>query len=382
LQSGGWIANPAGANQSYIEVSFEEKEWTPMITMREVTDRSRWNEAVAKLPGSHVLQSFEWGEFKAKYGWEPTRLLCEKGSQVRAAASVLCRQLPRFPLRVMYVPKGPLLDYGDGQLLSHVLASLEELARTQRAIFIKIDPDVRLEEGKVIEALRDRGWRLSSEQIQFRNTILIDLRPGENDLLAGMKAKTRYNIRLAARRGVKVRMGGPDDLPLFYEMYAETGKRDDFIIRPFTYYQDAWGAFIEAGLACLFLAEYEGEPLAGLIAFRFGQRAWYMYGASTEKHRNVMPNHLLQWEAIRWAKSEGCTVYDMWGAPDVLSEDDPLWGVYRFKEGFGGQFVRHIGAYDYPVSRPLYWFYTVLMPRYLDLLRARHRRRKAEAGWG
>ncbi|NIO67757.1 MAG: peptidoglycan bridge formation glycyltransferase FemA/FemB family protein [Anaerolineae bacterium] len=190
-----------------------------------------------------------------------------------------------------------------------------------------------------------------------------------------MKAKTRYNIRLAARRGVRVRVGGPDDLALFYEMYAETGRRDDFIIRPFAYYQDAWGAFVEAGLACLFLAEYEGEPLAGLIAFRFGQRAWYMYGASTEKHRNLMPNHLLQWEAIRWAKGEGCTVYDMWGAPDVLSEDDPLWGVYRFKEGFGGQFVRHIGAYDYPVSRPLYWFYTVLMPRYLDLLRARHRRR-------
>jgi peptidoglycan pentaglycine glycine transferase (the first glycine) len=355
-----------------------------MITMRKVTDRSRWNEAVAKLPCSHVLQSFEWGEFKAKYDWKPTRLLFEKGGQVRAAASVLCRQLSRFPLRVMYVPKGPLLDYSGGQLLSRVLASLEELARAQWAIFIKMDPDVRLEEGKVrvIETLQDRGWRSSSEQIQFRNTILIDLRPGEDELLASMKAKTRYNVRLAARRGVKVRAGDPDDLPLFYEMYAETGKRDDFIIRPFAYYQDAWRAFVEAGLACLFLAEYEGEPLAGLIAFRFGQRAWYMYGASTEKHRNLMPNHLLQWEAIRWAKGEGCTVYDLWGAPDVLSEEDPLWGVYRFKEGFGGQFVRHIGAYDYPVSRPLYWFYTVLMPRYLDLLRARHRQRRVEAGWG
>jgi peptidoglycan pentaglycine glycine transferase (the first glycine) len=343
--------------------------------IREITDRRCWNEAVAQLPGSHVLQSFEWGEFKAKYGWKPTRLLFEEGSRVRAAASVLCRQLPRFPLRVMYVPKGPLLNYGHGQLLSHVLASLEELARTQRAIFIKMDPDVRLEEDQVIGALRDRGWRSSSEQIQFRNTLLIDLRPDEDELLASMKAKTRYNVRLAVRRGVRVRMGGPDDLPLFHEMYAETGRRDDFIIRPFAYYRDAWGAFIEAGLACLFLAEYEGEPLAGLIAFRFGQRAWYMYGASTEKHRNLMPNHLLQWEAMRWAKSEGCTVYDLWGAPDVLNEDDPLWGVYRFKEGFGGQFVRHIGAYDYPVSRPLYGFYTVLMPCYLDLLRARHRRR-------
>lgn len=341
--------------------------------MREITDRNLWNEAVVQLPGSHVLQSFEWGEFKARHGWRPTRLLFEEGGQVRAVASVLCRPFSRFPLRVMYVPKGPLLDYGDGQLLDHVLASLEELARAQRAIFIKIDPDVRLEEGQVIEALQARGWRPSSEQIQFRNTILIDLRPGEDELLANMKAKTRYNIRLAARKGVQVRLGGLADLPLFYQMYAETSRRDDFIIRPFAYYRDAWGAFIEAGLARLFLAEYEGEPLAGLMTFRFGQRAWYMYGASTEKYRHLMPNHLLQWEAMRWARSEGCTVYDLWGAPDVLSEDDPLWGVYRFKEGLGGQFVRHIGAYDYPVSRPLYGFYTVLMPRYLDLLRARHR---------
>lgn len=346
-----------------------------MIIIREVADRSLWNEAVAKSSCSHVLQSFEWGEFKAKYGWKPTRLLFEENGQVRAAASVLCRQFSRFPLRVMYVPKGPLLDYSEGQLLNCVLASLEKLARAQRALFIKIDPDVRVEEGQVMEALRVRGWRPSSEQIQFRNTILIDLQRSEDELLASMKAKTRYNIRLAARKGVKVRIGGLNDLALFYEMYTETSRRDDFIIRPFVYYYDAWGAFIEADLARLFLAEYEGEPLAGLIAFRFGQKAWYMYGASTDKHRHLMPNHLLQWEAMRWAKGEGCTVYDLWGAPDVLSEDDPLWGVYRFKEGFGGQFVRHIGAYDYPVSQPLYWLYTVLMPRYLDLLRARHRRR-------
>ncbi len=347
--------------------------------MIEVTERNHWNEVTAKLPGSHVLQSFEWGEFKARYGWKPTCLLFEEGGQVRAAASVLCRQLPRLPLRVMYVPKGPLLDYSDGQLLSHVLASLEDLARAQRAIFVKIDPDVDLEENTVVEILRDRGWRPSSEQVQFRNTILIDLQRSEDELLANMKAKTRYNIRLARRRGVKVRVGSLEDLPLFYEMYAETGRRDNFIIRPFAYYRDAWGAFIGAELARLFLAEYEGEPLAGLIAFRFGQRAWYMYGASTRKHRNLMPNHLLQWEAIRWAKNEGCTIYDMWGAPDVLDESDPLWGVYRFKEGFGGQFVRHIGAYDYPVSRLLYWLYTVLMPRYLDFLRARHRQLEASA---
>jgi peptidoglycan pentaglycine glycine transferase (the first glycine) len=187
----GLISAPEGAFQ--LQTGISNPRLGP--TAREITDCRCWNEAVAQLPCSHILQSFEWGEFKAKYGWKPTRLLFEEGGQVQAAASVLCRQFSRFPLRVMYVPKGPLLDYGDDPLLSHVLASLEEVARAQRAIFIKIDPDVRLEEGQVIETLRDRGWRSSSEQIQFRNTILIDLRPGEDELLANMKAKTRYNVR-------------------------------------------------------------------------------------------------------------------------------------------------------------------------------------------
>jgi lipid II:glycine glycyltransferase (peptidoglycan interpeptide bridge formation enzyme) len=276
----------------------------------------------------------------------------------------------------MYVPKGPALDYSDDELLKRVLATLEDVARRYHAISIKIDPDVCLEKpsspsAQVVSTLEGQGWRLSSEQIQFRNTILIDLTREEDELLMAMKSKTRYNVRLAGRRGVKVRLGGLTDLPLFYDMYIETSTRDEFIIRPFAYYRHAWQAFVEANLAQLFIAEYEGQPLAGLILFRFGKKAWYMYGASRDLHRNLMPNHLLQWEAMRWAKSQGCTVYDMWGAPDVLDESDPMWGVYRFKEGFGGQFVRHIGAYDHPVSHLLYRLYMVTVPRYLEVLRRR-----------
>jgi peptidoglycan pentaglycine glycine transferase (the first glycine) len=229
----------------------------------------------------------------------------------------------------------------------------------------------------VVAALRRRGWRASAEQIQFRNTVMLDLTLDEDALLGAMKPKTRYNIRLAGRKDVIARPGGPDDLLRIYDMYAETAARDDFIIRPFDYYCDAWGDFVAAGLAQPFVAEFEGELLAALILFRLGRTAWYMYGASSNRHRNRMPNHLLQWEAIRWARAEGCTSYDFWGAPDQADESDPMWGVYRFKAGFGGHFVRHIGAYDYPVSRPLYWFYTVAMPRYLDRLRARHRRARS-----
>jgi peptidoglycan pentaglycine glycine transferase (the first glycine) len=342
-----------------------------------ITDPTQWNAALLGLPAPHVLQTWEWGAFKAKYGWSPTRLLFEAQGRVCAAASALQRRWPRLPLSVMYVPKGPRLDFGDAALLDGVLAGLESLARRRRAIFIKIDADVEADtpQGEaVVAALLRRGWRASAEQIQFRNTMTLDLTADEETLLAGMKAKTRYNVRLAGRKGIVARPGGLDDLPCIYAMYAETAARDGFIIRPYDYYRHAWGDFIAAGLAQPFVAAFEGEAVAALILFRFGRTAWYMYGASSERERSRMPNHLLQWAAIRWARAAGCAVYDFWGAPDTLDEADPMWGVYRFKAGFGGRFVRHVGAYDYPVSRPLYWLYSVAMPRYLDRLRARHRR--------
>ena len=344
------------------------------LELVQVEDRWRWNKAVAGLPSAHVLQSYEWGDFKSRHGWQPTRLLFERGGEAVAAASVLLRRLPRGPWGVMYVPKGPALDYGDPELTATVLSELEGLARAQRAIFVKIDPDVLADRNDVKQLLKMRGWRASREQIQFRNTMLVDLRRSEDELLSAMKGKWRYNIRLAQRKGVEVYHGGVDDLPLFYEMYTSTSARDEFIIRPFSYYADAWGTFVRQGLAQLFLARREEDTLGGLILFHFGDKAWYMYGASTDRHRSLMPNHLLQWEAMRWARAQGYSSYDMWGAPDVLDETDPMWGVYRFKMGFGGEFATWLGAYDWPVSRPVYWLYTVAMPRILDLLRWRHRR--------
>ncbi len=260
-----------------------------------------------------------------------------------------------------------------------MLARIEAEARAAGAFFIKIDPDVRDDtaEGAAVKALlARRGWRPSAEQIQFRNTMVSQLAGDALDeaaLLAAMKPKWRYNIRLAERKGVVVRAGDADDLPTFYAMYGETGRRDGFLVRPFAYYRAIWAPFMAAGLAHLLLAEVEGGPVAGLILFRYGPTAWYFYGASTAQGRDLMPNHALQWAALRWAKAAGCTRYDWWGAPDVLDESDPMWGVYRFKQGFGGEFVPHIGAWDYVTNRPLYWLYTRAMPKLLDMMRRRHR---------
>jgi peptidoglycan pentaglycine glycine transferase (the first glycine) len=355
-------------------------------------EQAEWDSRLAALPSNHLLQSWTWGEFKNRNGWWPRRLAWD--TPVGSAAAQVLQRVGPGGVQVLYVPKGPALDWDKPVLRGLVLDSLEVLARRDRAILIKIDPDVALftgppgadqpaAAGQALQAeLARRGWVASAEQIQFRNTVVLDLRGGEAAVLAGMRQKTRYNVRLAERKGVRVRAGSAADIDLLYRMYAETSVRDGFVIRSLEYYRDAWGRFIQAGLAQPLVAEVAGEPVSALIVFRFGQTAWYLYGMSREAQREKMPNHLLQWQAIRWALAQGCTRYDFWGAPDEFVESDPLWGVWKFKEGFGGQVVRQIGAWDYAPSRLTYRLYTAVLPRVLDLMRRRGRRQNLRAARG
>jgi lipid II:glycine glycyltransferase (peptidoglycan interpeptide bridge formation enzyme) len=285
----------------------------------------------------------------------------------------------------MYAPRGPLLDWSNSALRGQVLDELETFARQKGAIFIKIDPDYALGSGipgepgaaeyqtgfAVQDSLVQRGWLFSDEQIQFRNTVEVDLREDENTLLMRMKSKTRYNIRLAERRGVTVRSGDVADIDLLYQMYAHTALRDDFTIRGKAYYQAVWQTFFEAGLAEPLIAEVEGQPVGGAVIFRFSGRAWYMHGMSLDEHREKMFNYRLQWEAMLRSKAAGCHTYDMWGAPDAFNEADPLWGVYRFKDGFGGKVLRTLGAWDHPIRPMIYRGYAQILPRILNVLRAR-----------
>lgn len=346
-----------------------------MITRQVVDSAETWRAILHQLPCPHPLQSWAWGEFKSRWGWQmhPTAWL-EDGRPV-AAALLLQRQLVgRLPLSMLYAPKGPLLDYNRLDLARHVLLDLAHMARQRRATVLKIDPDVIGGVGIEAQAqpagvawrqmLQAQGWRYSAEQVQFPNTVALDLTQPEAELLAAMKQKTRYNIRLATKKGITVRRGDSADFPLIADMYRDTAGRNQFAIRPSAYYLDAWRTLHTAGQAQPFLAEYDGVPVAALVLVYAGPLALYMYGASREQERDRMPTYLLQWEAIRWAKDQGCTLYDFWGAPDDFTEADRLWGVWRFKAGFNGQVRRHIGAWDYPPFAPLYWLYSTLLPRY------------------
>jgi peptidoglycan pentaglycine glycine transferase (the first glycine) len=358
---------------------------------RPVTAREEWDGTVSRLPGAHVLQSWEWGECKVRFGWCVERLVWEKDNFQIAAAQLLRRTIRIGPVSaaVIYLPKGPLLDWRDAPVRELVLSDLEKIARKERAIQLKIDPDLAVGRGipdigensanpageETLRWLGRRGWRFSAEQVQFRNTVLLDIRPGEDALLAGMKQKTRYNIRLAQKHGVEIRPGSEGDLPMLARMYSETADRDGFVIRSMEYYLDVWGAMLQAGLAQPLVAEVEGLPVSALILFHFGDRGWYLYGMSRALHREKMPNHLLQWEAIRWLRSRGYAYYDLWGAPDEFTENDRLWGVLQFKLGFGGEVVRYAGAWDYPPAPLVYGAYHRILPRVLDVTRILSRRR-------
>lgn len=350
-------------------------------------DRDLWNSIASSFKNTSILQTWEWGEIKRTTGWTPDFYVRkDEEGNVEAASLVLIREqrLTRIgpTFRIVYLPHGPLLDWSDDQLVRTVLSELADYGKNHQASYIKIDPQVFPEDKRIpslsneslisqstLHWMTGKGWLFSNQQIQFKNSFWIDLTPSEDELLAAMKQKTRYNIRLSERKGIEVREGGKADLDLLYEMYLETSIRDGFIIRPKVYYLDVWGKFIEADMAVPLIASYQGEPLAALMLFHFAGKSYYLYGMSTENHREKMPNYLLQWEAIKRSKQLDCEIYDLWGAPDVFEESDRMWGVYRFKEGLGGKVVQTLGAYDFPTERFTYTIIQRLLPAGLKITR-------------
>ncbi len=313
---------------------------------------SQWDQFLSQHPAAHILQTTEWGQFKQIYGWRPLRL-----SDGQAGTQVLFRHLP-LGFTIAYIPKGPL-----GTDWTGLLEEVEQHCKQERAIALYIEPDFWEEQhGDFIHWLA--GFQPAGVSIQPRRTLVMSLRGTNQDWLERMKQKTRYNIRLAEKKGIKVEK--TKDLDTFNALMRATGERDAFGIHQDDYYRAVFEYFYPKQACELFLASFEGQPLAAIMVFRRGKRAWYFYGASNELERNRMPTYLLQWEAMCWAAQNGCEEYDLWGVPDASEDEleeqfskrsDGLWGVYRFKRGFGGSLKRSAGVYVKVLQPAVYQIY-------------------------
>ena len=308
-------------------------------------------------PAVHVLQMPEWGQLKSCFGWDVERIV--SGSD---GIQLLFRKLP-LGFAIAYAPR-PLSGNPSQGLGNSIQVEIDALCRKKRAVFLKIEPDAWDFEPV---NLGSADWPLltSPHNIQPPRTIVISLEGSEEDILARMKQKCRYNIRLAEKKGITVRSW--DDLEGFQRMMQITGGRDGFGVHSLEYYRKAYQLFQPSGAAELLVAEFEGKPLAALMIFTSGSRSWYLYGASNDEERNRMPTYLLQWRAMQWAREHGCLSYDLWGVPDQLEEvleaqfegrHDGLWGVYRFKRGFGGQVLRTAQSLDRVYLPWLYKLYS------------------------
>jgi lipid II:glycine glycyltransferase (peptidoglycan interpeptide bridge formation enzyme) len=328
----------------------------------EQEDKKLFNTFINSHPKGHAMQLWEWGELKSRTGWKPWRLILEEKGEIVAGATILERKLPLIGVPIFYCPRGPVVDMADSEKLKAVFQAIGELAKKQKAILLKIDPDIPKVNENLKSFLRSTGFKQvdigkNFEGVQPKFVFRLDISFDEESLLANMHQKTRYNIRLARRKGVLIRNGTKEDLPEFYRVLKETTERDNFLVRSYSYFEDMYDILVPAGFAKLFIGEYEGKIIAGTLAFLTGEKAWYIYGASSNFHRNVMPNYLIQWEMIRWAKAQGCTLYDFRGVSGDLSENNPLYGLYRFKKGFNGEFTEFLGEWDY-VYRPfMYTFW-------------------------
>jgi peptidoglycan pentaglycine glycine transferase (the first glycine) len=313
-----------------------------------------WNHFLSQHPNTHLLQTGEWGELKSAFGWKPVRIITGN-----VGVQILFRRLP-LGFTIGYIPKIAVsfqLSAIGGQLWREI----DSVCKQNRAIFTKIEPD--LWEGQTLETW-NLELRTSPHNIQPPRTMIVDIKGSEDEILARMKQKTRYNIRLAEKKGITVRAW--NDMDAFHKMMLATGGRDGFGVHSLEYYKRAYELLHPRGMAEILVAEYQDKPLAALFVARNGNRAYYLYGASTDEERNRMPTYLLQWEAMKWAKARGCEEYDLWGVPDedeatleasFEQRHDGLWGVYRFKRGFGGELKRAVQAMDRVYNPLLNWAY-------------------------
>ena len=320
---------------------------------------SEYEAFVQSHPKGNFAQSFLWGKQKPMWRWQAVAVRGTDG-KIKGTLALMTRPVPVIGRTLMYGCRGPVCDLDDRETLAELIEGAKALAKENRAYVIKIDPDVPSSNTQFAGLLHELGFRgkeggKNFEAIQPRYVFRLNVEgKTEDELLAGFHQKWRYNIRLAERKGVTVRICGKEMVPAFSELMLTTGVRDGFVTRKPEYF----AAMLDnLGEHCRLYMAFDpaGTPIAGTLAIHYGDKVWYLYGASSNEHRNLMPNYLLQWRMIQWAVETGCRVYDFRGVSGDVSEDNPLYGLYRFKQGFGGEFTEFIGELDLVLSPVVYW---------------------------
>lgn len=321
------------------------------------SNREKFIEFNQKHPKGHFLQSPEWAKLKSE--WKNEVVLSEdKDGNIKGAMSILIRKVPYINSSIMYSPRGPICDIHDKETFQELVDGAKELAKKYNAFIFRVDPDIPDNDEEFKKIAQEVGFKLKedvkdfNEVIQPRYVFRLNVKDKtEEELLKSFHEKTRYNIRLAGRKGVTIRDGNREDLKDFYKIMQETGNRDNFLIRPLEYFEKMYDCMGKDYLRVI-MADYNGKPISGAIAIYYGNKVWYLYGASSNENRNVMPNYLVQWEMIKWALEKKCDVYDFRGVSGHVDEHHPQYGIYKFKKGFNGDFVEFVGEL-YMVFKPL-----------------------------
>jgi len=358
-----------------------------------------WNKFITENNSESFLQAWEWGEFQKSVDRRILRIgvigksFEERNKKVSsddllAVALIVKYDLP-FRQSYLYCPRGPVMsqkfikskvykvkDQKSG-IVDFLIEKIKKITEKEKAVFLKIDPPIRMnQEQGAPPLLGEARWGISKNfkkslnEIQPRNTLILDLTKSEEELLKEMKPKTRYNIRLAERKGVRIRnyesgIMNQEYFEKFWELVEETSRRDKFSSHNKNYYwkmlESLNGICKNSLTAKLYLAEYKNRTIAANIVLSFGDFCVYLHGASSSEHRNVMAPYLLQWRQILDAKKTGCKAYDFWGIDSsksqINSKSNDWSGITRFKKGFGGQERNYVGAYDLIFSRKKYYAY-------------------------
>lgn len=322
------------------------------MIIREITESEK--SAYNKLVG-HIIQSWEWGQFRQKVGLDLVRLGYFEGNKLICGFQLTFHPVPFFPKTIGYFPKGPMPD-------KKMVEALREIGRKKNAAFIKVEPNViaienlKASRSNLEVKIENLGLIPSKKSLFTKYNFLIDLTKTEEQLLAAMHPKTRYNIGVAQKKGVEIYESTKDeDFEIYLKLYFETTKRQKYFGHTPGYHKLLWETLTLSKMARLLIAKYMGKPLVAWMLLNFGDTIYYPYGGSSVEYKEVMASNLVAWEAIKLGKKMGMRVFDMWGAlaPDA-SENDPWYGFHRFKTGYGPEHVEYIGTYDLVLAPQLY----------------------------